>query len=60
MLKKFDILGANANLNKYGGRSFATVISFLTGLGVVLLFFIIDVTALRTPLPNSNLKGMYS
>lgn len=48
--------GANANLNKYGGRSFATVISFLTGLIVVLLFFVIDVTALRTPLPNSNLK----
>ncbi|KAG2189004.1 hypothetical protein INT44_004146 [Umbelopsis vinacea] len=50
--------GANANLNKYGGRSFATVISFLTGLIVVLLFFVIDVTALRTPLPNSNLKAM--
>ncbi|KAI9287086.1 hypothetical protein BC943DRAFT_359009 [Umbelopsis sp. AD052] len=48
--------GANANLNKYGGRSFATVVSFLTGLIVVLLFFVIDVTALRTPLPNSNLK----
>ncbi|GAB5591639.1 hypothetical protein Unana1_06539 [Umbelopsis nana] len=49
--------GANASLNKYGGRSFATVISFAVGLVVVLLFFAIDVTALRTPLPTSNLKN---
>lgn len=56
----FGILGANANLNKYGGRSFATVVSFLTGLAVVLIFFAIDVTALHTPLPNSNVKSTYS
>lgn len=52
------LLGVNASLNKYGGRSFATVISFAVGLVVVLLFFAIDVTALRTPLPTSNLKSM--
>ncbi|CAO3683757.1 unnamed protein product [Umbelopsis vinacea] len=49
--------GANANLNKYGGRSFATVVSFLVGLVVVLIFFAVDITALGTPLPSSNLRN---
>ncbi|KAJ2956188.1 hypothetical protein NQZ79_g7912 [Umbelopsis isabellina] len=47
--------GANATLNKYGGRSFAATISFATGLLAVLIFFAIDVTALGTPLPTSKL-----
>jgi len=49
--------GVNARLNVYGGRSFATVVSFAVGLVLVLIFFAIDVTALNTPLPTANVKN---
>lgn len=42
----------NTTLNHIGGRSFASVMSFLVGLGCCCLFFIVDVTFLGTPLPS--------
>lgn len=55
----FCFKGANATLNKYGGRSFAATISFATGLLAVLVFFAIDVTALGTPLPTAKLTSKF-
>ncbi|KAI8068659.1 hypothetical protein BC940DRAFT_298743 [Gongronella butleri] len=48
--------GFNATLNLDGGRSFASLISFIVGLGCCILFFAFDLTVLKTPRPTSRLK----
>jgi hypothetical protein len=48
------LLGCNATLTRYGGRSFSSVISFLFGTLCCLIFFGIDIGALRTPLPDTQ------
>ncbi|ORX62135.1 hypothetical protein DM01DRAFT_1403834 [Hesseltinella vesiculosa] len=46
--------GANATLNRYGGRSFAAVISFVFGTLASLIFFAVDVGGHFTPAPNAD------
>ncbi|KAI9472361.1 MAG: hypothetical protein EXX96DRAFT_583781 [Benjaminiella poitrasii] len=48
--------GCNATLNRYGGRSFSSVISFSTGVVCCLIFFALDVTIAKTPLPTDNVR----
>ncbi|GAA5815484.1 hypothetical protein MFLAVUS_008996 [Mucor flavus] len=48
--------GCNATLNRYGGRSFSSVISFSLGVVCCLIFFTVDVTIGKTPLPNDHVK----
>ncbi|KAI8057563.1 uncharacterized protein B0P05DRAFT_591258 [Gilbertella persicaria] len=48
--------GCNATLNHYGGRAFSSVISFAVGATCCLLFFLIDSTVGKTPLPNAKIK----
>ncbi|CAO3692801.1 unnamed protein product [Rhizopus stolonifer] len=48
--------GCNATLNKYGGRSFSSVVSFSTGTLCCLIFFLIDIYAVKTPLPTEHVK----
>ncbi|KAI7898531.1 uncharacterized protein BX663DRAFT_524462 [Cokeromyces recurvatus] len=48
--------GCNATLNRYGGRSFSSVISFSVGLICCLLFFTFDITLAKTPLPTEHVK----
>ncbi|KAI8331484.1 hypothetical protein BC941DRAFT_438499 [Chlamydoabsidia padenii] len=44
--------GINATLNAYGGQAFASLISFLVGLGSCLCFFALDLSILHTPPPQ--------
>lgn len=48
--------GFNATLNAAGGRSFASLVSFLVGLGSCLCFFTFDLAALGTPPPTRRLR----
>ncbi|KAI8983467.1 hypothetical protein BDB01DRAFT_124971 [Pilobolus umbonatus] len=49
--------GCNATLNRYGGRAFSSVISFSTGITCCLIFFALDVTVGKTPLPDDHVKS---
>ncbi|KAI9303699.1 hypothetical protein BJ944DRAFT_241220 [Cunninghamella echinulata] len=50
--------GVNAKLNRTGGRSFASVISFAVGLACCIAFFIFDMIVFKTPPPSfSKLKS---
>ncbi|KAI7847452.1 hypothetical protein BDC45DRAFT_354250 [Circinella umbellata] len=46
--------GCNSKLAKQGGRTFAPVWSFASGLVICLIFFGIDTGALGTPLPDAT------
>ncbi|KAI8991119.1 hypothetical protein BDF20DRAFT_842762 [Mycotypha africana] len=48
--------GCNATLNRYGGRSFSSVMSFSTGAVCCLIFFAFDIGLAKTPLPNDHVK----
>jgi hypothetical protein len=54
--------GANASLGRAAGsRGFASVISFVTGLAVCVIFMLVESAALQKPLPHhTHLKGMRS
>jgi transporter family-2 protein len=49
--------GFNATLNAAGGRSFASLVSFLVGLGSCLCFFAFDLLVLGTPPPSRRLRA---
>ncbi|ORY94050.1 hypothetical protein BCR43DRAFT_507271 [Syncephalastrum racemosum] len=50
--------GTNATMKAYGGRGFCSMLNFITGLSTGVIFFIVDVFFLKTPLPTmSGLKG---
>ncbi|KAI8890740.1 hypothetical protein K501DRAFT_328323 [Backusella circina FSU 941] len=49
--------GCNANMTKFGGRSFSALLSFTFGTLCCLIFFGIDVSALHTPLPTEMIKA---
>lgn len=51
------VTGCNATLNRYGGRSFSSVISFSLGVVCCLIFFAVDVTIGKIPLPNDHVKS---
>ncbi|KAI8356162.1 hypothetical protein BD560DRAFT_406720 [Blakeslea trispora] len=49
--------GCNATLNRYGGRAFSSVVSFSVGTACCLMFFAIDSTVGKMPLPDNRLKN---
>lgn len=51
------IIGCNATLTRYGGRSFSSVMSFSSGVLCCLIFFGVDIGALGTPLPTAVLES---
>lgn len=51
------IVGCNATLNRYGGRSFSSVITFSIAVLCCIVFFFVDVTVGKRPLPTSHVRG---
>ncbi|KAI9339256.1 hypothetical protein BD770DRAFT_400318 [Pilaira anomala] len=49
--------GCNATLNRYGGRSFSSVITFSIAVLCCIVFFFFDVTVGKRPLPTSHVKA---
>ncbi|KAI8645717.1 hypothetical protein BD408DRAFT_440740 [Parasitella parasitica] len=48
--------GCNATLNRYGGRGFSAVISFSVAVACCLIFFAVDVTVGKRPLPSDHVR----
>ncbi|KAI8376355.1 uncharacterized protein BYT42DRAFT_574305 [Radiomyces spectabilis] len=48
--------GCNATLNRYGGRSFSSVVTFVMAAICCFIFFVVDLSFLGTPRPTSRLK----